>query len=131
MIPKAIKFQFTMVTRLDDTSHFKEEDLKPNPQFPFTLLCRMCWSKNVMEERDAPDQILIGSMDRRYCILLALAIYLEVWTKAGDGLVNPYLFGNTGHRETTKSRIYGILRAVWDSNEFVKVLDGSIGMHSL
>jgi hypothetical protein len=52
--------------------------------------------KNVLEERDAPDQNIIGSMDRQYCILLALAIFLEVWTEAGDGLANPYLFGNMG-----------------------------------
>ena len=49
--------------RVVDTANFKEEDLKPNPQFDFTLLCRMCWSKNVLEERDAPDQILLGSMN--------------------------------------------------------------------
>ena len=72
----------------------------------------MCWSKNVLEERDAPDQNIIGSMDRQYCILLALAIFLEVWTEAGDGLANPYLFGNMGHPKTSKSRIYDLLKTV-------------------
>jgi hypothetical protein len=45
------KFQFSMVaTRVDDACQFKEEDLKPNLEFPFTLLAKMCWSKNVIEE---------------------------------------------------------------------------------
>ena len=79
MVATAAKFQYTMVARVDDTANFKEEDLKPNPQFDFTLLCRMCWSKNVLEERDTPDQILLGSMNVQYCILLALGIYLEVF----------------------------------------------------
>jgi hypothetical protein len=131
MVPAAVKFQYAMVARLDDTCHFKLGDLKTNPEFPFTLLCRMCWSKNVQEERDAPDQILIGSMDRRYCVLLALGIYLEVWNEAGDGLVNPYLLGNTGNPETTKARIYEILKSVWDSNEFDRAAEGPIGTHSL
>jgi hypothetical protein len=78
MIPTACKFQYTMVARLDDTVQLEEEDLKPNLEFPFVLLCQMCWSKNGMGERDTPDQILMGSMDRRYCILLPLGIFLEV-----------------------------------------------------
>ena len=131
MVPAAVRFQYTMVARLDDTCQFKEEDLKSSPQFPFALVCRMCWSKNVLEERDAPDQIILGSMDRRYCILLALGIFLEVWTEAGDGLANPYLFGNTGNPETTKTRLYEILKNVWDSNEFERLAEGPIGTHSL
>ena len=43
MIPASCKFQCTtVVAGLDDTCRLEEEDLKPNPQFPFTLLCRMC-----------------------------------------------------------------------------------------
>jgi hypothetical protein len=48
---------------MDDTANFKETDLKPNPRFDFTLLTKLIWAKNVMEERDAPDQILLGAMD--------------------------------------------------------------------
>jgi hypothetical protein len=35
-----------------------------NVQFPFALLCQMCWSKNTLEERDASDQLLLGAADR-------------------------------------------------------------------
>jgi hypothetical protein len=102
MVTTAAKFQYTMVARVDDTANFKEEDLKPNPQFDFTLLCQMCWSKNVLEERDAPDQILLGAMDRQYCILLALGIYLEVWLETGQGVGNAYLFGHADLALTNK-----------------------------
>jgi hypothetical protein len=118
MIPACCKFQYTMVARLDDTCRLEEQDLKPNPQFPFTLLCRMCWSKNVLEERDAPDQILLGAMDRCYCVLLALGIFLEVWCEAEVGIANPYLFGDTGDPIKTKKSVYATLkRHVWDKPE--------------
>jgi hypothetical protein len=129
MIPTACKFQYTMVARLDDTAHLKEEDLKPNPEFPFALLCQMCWSKNVMEERDGPDQILLDSMDRRYCILLTLGIFLEVWCAAGHGLGNQYFFGKTGIAKHAASTIYKSLKGVWDKPEFNCLAQGPIDMH--
>jgi hypothetical protein len=64
MVSNAARFQYyAMVTRIDGTTHFKEADLKPNLRFDFALLAQMCWSKNVMQERNAPDQIMLGSMD--------------------------------------------------------------------
>ena len=68
MVTTAAKFQYAMVARIDDTAHFKKEDLKRHQQFDFALQAQMCWSKNVLEEHDAPDQILLGSMDTCYCI---------------------------------------------------------------
>ena len=58
------RFHYNMIGRIEDTCKCKVEDLKPNPQYSFTLLATMCWSTNVMDERDAPDQILLGAMDR-------------------------------------------------------------------
>ena len=76
MVSTAATFQFHMMAQVDDTCRFDQRDLKPHPQFAFALQARMCWSKNVREERDAPDQIVMGCMDVRYCVLLALGIYL-------------------------------------------------------
>jgi hypothetical protein len=132
MVPTAAKFQFHMVARIDDTCNFTEEDLKPNPQFPFTLLAKMCWSKNVLEERDAPDQIVIGAMDRRYCILLALGIYLEVWMESEIGAANQYLFGHADNAETTKKFVSDVLsKDVWDAPGFHRVVEGPLGTHSV
>jgi hypothetical protein len=64
------KFKFHMVAQLDDTACLKKMDIKPCPEFPFGLLYQLCWSKNVREEQDTPNQILLGAMDPHYCILL-------------------------------------------------------------
>jgi len=68
------KFQYNMMACLDDTTALKLVDLKNNPQYPFALQCQLSWSKNVYEERSALYQILLGSDNHRYCILLGLAL---------------------------------------------------------
>jgi hypothetical protein len=40
-------------------ARLEKRDIKLCPEFPFVLLHQLCWSKNVREERDAPDQTLI------------------------------------------------------------------------
>ena len=47
----------------------------------------MCWSKNVFEERDAADQIILAANDPSFCTHLALAIHLEY--AIANGTVNP------------------------------------------
>jgi hypothetical protein len=63
--------QFHVMAQIDDTCHFDVGDLKLHPQIPFDLQARMCWSKNICEDRDVPNQIiLVGAMDNRYFIRL-------------------------------------------------------------
>jgi hypothetical protein len=50
MYTTMFKFQFHMVAQLDDTARLEKQDIKPCPEFPFALLCQLCWSKNVREE---------------------------------------------------------------------------------
>lgn len=124
----AFRFQYNMIGRIDDTCKCKVEDLKPNTQYLFTLLATMCWSKNVMDERDAPDQILLGAMDRRYCVLLGLAVYLET------GEESPFLFGIDGidNPIALKKKASDFVRDnVFKSDEFVPALStGKLGTHS-
>jgi hypothetical protein len=64
MVSNAARFQYAMVTIIDDTTNFKEADLKSNPRFDFALLAQMCWSKNVMEKPNAGNNhLMLGSMD--------------------------------------------------------------------
>jgi hypothetical protein len=132
MYPTMFKFQFHMVARLDDTARLEKKDIKPCPEFPFCLLCQLCWSKNVREERDAPDQILIGAMDPIYCILLSFSIFLELWIGSGEGLLSHYVFGKAGNTaETTKTGAYEALKTnVFDKDEFRRVARGPLGTHS-
>lgn len=59
-------FQFHMMARVDDVAMFQAVDLTPCPEFSFCLQAQMKWSKNVMEERDAPNQILLAAQDPNF-----------------------------------------------------------------
>lgn len=129
-----MKFQFHFIARLDDTCYVNKTALKPCYQFPFALMAQLRWSKNVEEERDAPDQILLGAMDPNYCLLLALALYLEGWIELGEGQLAEYLFGSSGSTpKRTKKRCYSAVKKyVFDSREFVRAeVEGKLGMHSV
>lgn len=132
MIPAVIKFQFAMIARIDDTCHVLEHDLKRHSKFPFALCVKIRWSKNVVDERDAAEQILLGAMNRNYCILLALAIYLEVWTESMKGIDNDFLFGSSRNPDTTKSYVSKILKKdVFDDDNFIREREEPIGTHSI
>jgi hypothetical protein len=106
-IATMMKFQYHLITRSDDLGHFKIKDLHchSDPRFcSFALQMKVFWSKNVLEERDCPDQILLGSMDSTYCLLLALAIYLESWFTSADGLRSVFLFSEDDNEETAPNR---------------------------
>ena len=66
-------FQYNITGRIDDVAHMYLVNVKINPDFPFTLLVHIVWSKNILDERASPDQILLGANDPTYCVLLALA----------------------------------------------------------
>ena len=88
----------------------------------------MCWSKNVMDEQDVPDQILLGAMDRWYCVLLGLAVWLEL----GDE--SPFLFGIDGinNPDAIKKMASDFIQDnVFRSEAFVLAIpSGKLGTHS-
>jgi len=75
--PTMAVWQYHLIGRIDDVVHFKTDDLKSHERFDFAMQTRVRWSKNVMEERACPDQILLGSMDPVFCIFSNLGLYLE------------------------------------------------------
>jgi hypothetical protein len=142
-IPTMMKLQYHLIMRSDDLGHFKTSDLKghSDPRYcPFALLMKVSWSKNVMEERDCPDQILFGSMDSSYCILLALSIYLESWITSYDGMQSIFMFSDDTDVELapnrTKSSYSDTLRNHVFSDQFFLSQTGTqdpenLGTHSL
>ena len=56
-IPSLLTFQFNMIGRIDDCTQFQMENLTSNEDFDFTLRSKLNWSKNIHEERNAPNQI--------------------------------------------------------------------------
>ena len=114
-VPTMMKFQYNLIAHINETANFETNDLKPIEEFPFALLCQMCWSKNVLEEDDAPDQILLGTMDTNFCILLALSIYLKAWMEHGNGVHSHFMFSDAmddGMPTWVKDNVHGILKNV-------------------
>ena len=117
-----------MIGRVDDVANFKMEDLTPCVEYPFCLQSKMCWSKNVLDERDAPNQILLGAADPNFCVLLALAIHLE------------HQLGNGGIDLAADKRfLFGIKKGVAAKffndtvgmEDFVMLARGQLGTHSI
>lgn len=101
-----LKYQYHLIARCDDLGNFRTEDLHGHndPRFShFALQTKVHWSKNVLEERDCPDQIFMGSYDHDYCLLLALSVYLEIYTTSNPNSV--YLFGEGEENAQTVNRI--------------------------
>jgi hypothetical protein len=132
-LPSYIKYQFHLIARNDDTAHVDGEEIKDSPQFDFTLKTKLRWSKNVHEEREAPEQIMIGAGDWKFCVLLGLAIHLErCWIGSGEGLVNDLIFGMEGDDpKNAKDKVRKYLKSYIDSNEFHDVRPEPLGPYSI
>eukprot|EP00957_Ditylum_brightwellii_P000639 49505-Ditylum_brightwellii.AAC.1 len=96
-------------------------------------MVKLRWSKNIHDERDIPEQIVLGAMNAKYCILLVLASFLEENISFQDGQSGEYLFGSPGQKpESLNINCYNALKKnVSDNAEFVRaVMDGNLGTHS-
>ena len=88
-----INFQFHVIARIDDTTQLLIEHVRVHDSFPHCLKMKLNWSKNVSDERDAPWQIVLGAMDTTYCVLVSLAIWLEMNMRMNaNAAVSPYVF---------------------------------------
>jgi hypothetical protein len=131
-----MRHQFHLICRADDVSNFETADVRAHPRFDYCLEQRVQWSKNVMEERDCPPQILIGANDIQYCVLLALAVYLESWFRTGAGAHSKYLYtdardGDAPSRLNKKYRAN--VNEVFAHTEMTQLsqrFGGKIGTHS-
>jgi hypothetical protein len=88
-----INFQFHVIARIDDTMQVMIDHICIHDSFPNCLKPKLNWSKNVGNERNAPWQIVMGSMDTTYCFLVSMAIWMEINMRANANATNlPYLF---------------------------------------
>ena len=122
MVCCVIAMQWHLITRIDDMMKLQLTNLMFNLENPFTVLAKLRWSKNITEERDAPEQIVFGSMEPLLCPILNLAIYIE--TRTND---SPFVFGNpiNGHTIVRKA-----LQAAVGDVRFKRMKDGKLGTHS-
>jgi hypothetical protein len=103
--PTMMKMQFHLIGRSDDITNLETRDFRSHNKFKdFCLQTKVSWSKNVMEERDCPDQILLGSANPGFCVLVALSCWLEsgMTDNHGDSL---YLFGHSADPDNEPQRI--------------------------
>ena len=137
LYPTMCLWQYTLIGRNDDVCHFKVNNPKGYPSFDFALMTKVRWSKNVSEERNCPDQILLGAMNDTYCILIMLSIYLESYLTLSPTAY--YLYTNDTSKkavERLKSRYRNRLtKFVWNSEEFNSVIsqedrNQGVGTHS-
>ena len=77
-ISAMVNFQFHLIARVDDSTQLVLEHIRVHDAFPNALKTRLNWSKNVDDERDAPWQIVLGSLNPVYCVLCSLALWLEL-----------------------------------------------------
>ena len=75
-----------MIGRIDDTSKLLSENVKENQQHSsYSILCKIFWSKNVNDERDSPDQILLGAQNTSYCVLMVKSSWDKVTEMVKSG----------------------------------------------
>jgi Transcriptional activator of glycolytic enzymes len=131
MLPAAVKFQVAMIGRVDDACHMEKEELKPHPTFEFALTARINWSKNVLEERASPNQILLASKDWRTCVFLSMATYLEACFERGLCLQHGYLFGAANNSDSNIAFYGRTLATCWNHRDFQSRQSGPLGTHSI
>jgi hypothetical protein len=123
-VPTMMKLQFHIIARTDDITNLETGDLRSyNKYGAFALQTKVSWSKNVMEERSCPDQILLPAADTDFCILLALACYLEI--RLTNNHHGRYLFGDRDddmEPYRANSRYCNALRKCWSEPDFVALL---------
>ena len=62
-MPALINMQFHLIARIDDATQMVLEHVRVHDNFENALKTRLNWSKNVQDERDAPWQVVLGSMN--------------------------------------------------------------------
>ena len=121
-----LSMQWHMIGRVDDMLQLQISDFYANTNFDFSLSSKIKWSKNIMEERESPEQIILGSSDPLVCPLLNLAIYLETAFPSSQGRSGK-LYGDFLTHESVRR----LLVLVLNDDRCSKLKKGGpIGTHS-
>jgi hypothetical protein len=92
-IPALINYQFHMMARIDDVTQVVLRHIRVHDHFSDALKTRLNWSKNVLDERDAPWQVMLGSLNHKCCVYISLGLWLELSIRQNvQAMISPYLF---------------------------------------
>ena len=136
-IPCILKFQVHLIARVDDAAHVLMNELRAHGMFDYALRVRLRWTKNCLEERDAPEQIILGASDQDFCILTSLSIHLQYLLEFLSGENSDYLFCGSGETpESVKALVGKAIRdhvsnnTGWRNLQEEGVDSGPVGSHS-
>jgi hypothetical protein len=79
-MPAMMTLQYHLIGRSDDICKLETNSFfgHANPRFSrFALQIKVTWSKAVYEERQCPEQIILGSMDSNFCFFISFAMHLS------------------------------------------------------
>jgi hypothetical protein len=99
-IPALFKFSLSMIARLNDSFRLKKTNLKLSSRNS-TITAKLSWSKNVREERDCPNQILLGADNSRYCVLLGLGLHIKTSIRKHGEHGSVFHFGRNSAKPRT------------------------------
>ena len=92
-ISAMVNFQLHLIARIDDSTQVILEHICGHDKSAHALKARLNWSKNVQDKRDAPFQIVLGSLNPMNCVLCSLALWLELNLKMYPSVMElPCLF---------------------------------------
>ena len=120
--------QWQLIGRVNNTQKVQVHNFSFSNDQPQTIRCRLTWSKNISEERKAPQQMLIGSMESKICVLQALASYLEQQFEATASTRESFIFG-TGNDSNQFAR--AALTKIFALDAFASSDKGSLDTHSI
>jgi hypothetical protein len=137
--PMMALWSFHLIHRLDDACHFPVDAPHGSHLFPFVIMTKTKWSKNVATELGCPDQILFGAGDWRVCPQLWLAVYLNGWLGQHPNAV--HLFTDNDDETAGPANLnkqYGnrVKAVCWNHPDFKALLDETgpdqkgLGTHS-
>jgi len=126
-----------LIHRLDDSCHFKVNDPHGCHAWPFALMTKTKWSKNVKTQQQCPDQIILGSGEWKSCTVMALANYLEMWLGMNPNALHLFTtderLGKNGQPlgplNVNKQYANRIKTVVWNKEAF-KDLEDEVGEHN-
>ena len=130
------RYQYTMGGRIDDCSKFQSSNLQKNSDPDHenvSLITKLPWSKNVMTEKQAPWQILLGAAHPKYCALVGLSSWIEWMLGQRFDTDSRFVFALNGSDDPAeiKRQASTMMKSVRDDPTFDIVLDDKKGTHSM
>ena len=136
-IPCILKFQVHLIARVDDAAHVLMSKLRAHGMFDYALQVHLRWTKNCLEERDALEQIILGSSDQDFFVLTSLSIHLQYLMEFLNGENSDFLFCDSGKTPKMVKALIG--KAIrdhvtnkkgWRNLQEEGVDSGPVGSHS-